>query len=588
MDVKNNIVALLQPLASPGNDLPINNKPGFEKKDNFSDVLEEATTKVNEAKDNAENKTSKGKDNAEAEENSQASEVSKETKSSEQKETNDRNNENVSDTKETDDRNYENVSDTKETDDRNYENVSDTKETDDRNYENISDTTETPSAQENPSATQKPTETKAPITTEKTENTQDDIVQQLQTLGLEPEEIQAFLNLFQANDTGVASDDFLEALESQLNLIQKTTEGGKLPLGITENSNLSSLKAREKLAADYLRSVGVENKEAANLARNMIQVKTGETNSFDQITDETKTTSSYKSLEALLGFLKQPKQTDVVKTDKVSKLEKAALTQQVRTDEKLKTASRLEAKSIETAGLAAPRIQTQIPSQDPLAKIFEQVQFQVDSTEEGGLKPIQPGFQNFGDNGPSLDLGTPKNSVEFMIQNSAKITENFSSALNEAKSTTASKALPNGVSEKNVVDQVVQKFTIKGTDNDNEIKIKLDPPALGKVRMNINTSGDSVKTTIIVENQGVKQAIEANLNQIKDSFTNQGMKIESFEVMVGGERGFKEKRDSHSQGSNFANSNRSERFDQEPLESNLVGAYSSRYDIKAGGVSVIV
>ena len=106
--------------------------------------------------------------------------------------------------------------------------------------------------------------------------------------------------------------------------------------------------------------------------------------------------------------------------------------------------------------------------------------------------------------------------------------------------------------------------------------------------MNINTSGDSVKTTIIVENQGVKQAIEANLNQIKDSFTNQGMKIESFEVMVGGERGFKEKRDSHSQGSNFANSNRSERFDQEPLESNLVGAYSSRYDIKAGGVSVIV
>ena len=67
MDVKNNIVALLQPLASPGTDLPINKKPEFEKEDSFSNILEEATTKVNEAKDKAESQSSKDKENAQAE-----------------------------------------------------------------------------------------------------------------------------------------------------------------------------------------------------------------------------------------------------------------------------------------------------------------------------------------------------------------------------------------------------------------------------------------------------------------------------------------------------------------------------------------
>jgi len=543
VDVKNNIVALLQPIAPAGTDFAIDKKPGFDEENSFSNILEEATTKVKQAEEKGESQNSDDKKSSQKEEKTPTSEASKETKDLDQKQTKDQEPQTVNSTKESSDSANESTSTQKTT---------------------------TPVAQSTDvSGTD--------------ENAQNAIVQQLQALGLEPEQIKTFLNLFNVNETTEVSNDFLEALDAQINLFQKTSSTETLQTNPIENSNLSSLKARESLAADFLRNAGIENKEAENLARKMVQVKTGETVSLDNLVSDTETASSDNSLDALVGFLKETTQKNIANKDQIVKLEKASTTQQTKQSENLTATLKTEAQSMDNAEIATPRIQ----SQDPLAKLFDQVQFQTASTEEGGLKPIMSGFQNPADNGPFMDLTNAKTSSEFMIQNAGKINENFSSALNEAKAAANSKGLPNGVSEKAVVEQVVQKFSIKGTDNQNEIKIKLDPPALGTVRMNINTSGDSVKTTIIAENQAVKQAIETNLNQLKDSFTNQGMKIESFEVLVGGEPGFKENRQSHSQGENFGNSNRTG-YEQDPVETNLAGAYPSRYDVSAGGVSVIV
>jgi len=520
VDVKNNIVALLQPLAPAGTNSTVDNKPGFDEESSFSNVLEEATTKVKQAEEKAKSRSDGEKKSSQTEEKSQTVNSSKESSNS----------------------------------------------------------------PKDSIATEQTNPTNSTEVNVNAENAEETVVQQLQALGLEPEQIETFINLFNVNENTEVSNDFLEALDTQLNLFQKTSDGETLPAAPVENPNLSSLKAREKLAADFLKSVGIENKEASDLARKMIQIKTGETVSSVDVATATEASSSDNSLEALLGFLKEPVQKEISNKEQIVKLEKASTTQQAKQSENLTAAIKAAGAQVtENAEITVPRIQTQ----DPVAKLFEQVQFQTASTEEGGLNPIMVGFQNPADNGPFMDLTNAKTSPEFVIQNAAKVNENFSSALNEAKATANSKVLPNGVSEKNVVDQVVQKFSIKGTDNQNEIKIKLDPPALGTVRMNINTSGDSVKTTIIAENQAVKQAIETNLNQLKDSFTNQGLKIESFEVMVGGEPGFKENRQSQSQGGNFGNSNKTE-FEQEEIEANLAGAYPSRYDVSPGGVSVIV
>jgi flagellar hook-length control protein FliK len=88
--------------------------------------------------------------------------------------------------------------------------------------------------------------------------------------------------------------------------------------------------------------------------------------------------------------------------------------------------------------------------------------------------------------------------------------------------------------DKPITAQIIEKFTLRGFGNQREVHIKLDPPSLGTVRMNVSTSGESVRATIIAENHVVKSIIENNLSQLKDSITHQGVKIDSFNVLVGG------------------------------------------------------
>ena len=88
--------------------------------------------------------------------------------------------------------------------------------------------------------------------------------------------------------------------------------------------------------------------------------------------------------------------------------------------------------------------------------------------------------------------------------------------------------------DKPITAQIIEKFTLRGSGNHREVHIKLDPPSLGTIRMNVSSNGESVRATIIAENHVVKSIIENNLSQLKDSFTHQGVKIDSFSVLVGG------------------------------------------------------
>ena len=86
-----------------------------------------------------------------------------------------------------------------------------------------------------------------------------------------------------------------------------------------------------------------------------------------------------------------------------------------------------------------------------------------------------------------------------------------------------------------VIDQIINRLSIRSNGSQSEVKIQLDPPSLGRVRMNIITSGDGVRTVIVAENQAVKQVIENNLSQLRDSMAGQGLKIDGFSVLVGGD-----------------------------------------------------
>ncbi len=126
-----------------------------------------------------------------------------------------------------------------------------------------------------------------------------------------------------------------------------------------------------------------------------------------------------------------------------------------------------------------------------------------------------------------LAEGTPGQAPAAVADAAAKGVEFVKPAVTETYNGRASMDKP-------ITAQIIEKFTLRGFGNQREVFIKLDPPSLGTVRMNVSTSGETVRATIIAENPVVKSIIENNLSQLKDSITHQGVKIDSFNVLVGG------------------------------------------------------
>ena len=117
------------------------------------------------------------------------------------------------------------------------------------------------------------------------------------------------------------------------------------------------------------------------------------------------------------------------------------------------------------------------------------------------------------------------------------VNEASSRAPEAARANPPQNLTPRGLVEKPVAQQIIDKFSIRGAGHQKEIFIKLEPPSLGTVRMNVSTAGETVKTTLVAENHVVKQTIESNLSQLKDALGNQGIKVDSFTVLVGGNPG---------------------------------------------------
>ena len=128
--------------------------------------------------------------------------------------------------------------------------------------------------------------------------------------------------------------------------------------------------------------------------------------------------------------------------------------------------------------------------------------------------------------GPDLQVQPPPSNPDNVI----KVTQANKPVLPE-------KLIARGASETKILNQIVNKLNVRTSGAQNEVHVKLDPPSLGTVRLNISTVGDSVRTVIIAENHAVKQTIENNFNQLRDAMSDQGLKVDSFSVTVGGESG---------------------------------------------------
>jgi len=96
---------------------------------------------------------------------------------------------------------------------------------------------------------------------------------------------------------------------------------------------------------------------------------------------------------------------------------------------------------------------------------------------------------------------------------------------------------PHEVFERSVMHQVVSKASLISKDGKNEMLIHLDPPSLGSIKIQISVRGENVTAKLVADNHVARDILQQNLPQLKNTFTQHGLKIDQMSVNVGNDPG---------------------------------------------------
>lgn len=84
----------------------------------------------------------------------------------------------------------------------------------------------------------------------------------------------------------------------------------------------------------------------------------------------------------------------------------------------------------------------------------------------------------------------------------------------------------------NIVRQISEEIRIAVRPDTTSIEMQLNPENLGKVTLHLSSRDGAVSAQFVAQNQAVKEAIEGQLVQLRETLGNQGVKVESIEVTV--------------------------------------------------------
>ena len=342
----------------------------------------------------------------------------------------------------------------------------------------------------------------------------DRIVNALESLGLDEKQINALLSILDQEGPPV--------LQGLLQALVQTIENSKTPVNTETQQQalhqiLSNLGKQELRTLDFLTQAGLTEVEAKNLLGKLQALKESSGQKVLQQAEQqglllenqsnkgdAKTES--KGVGAKPGFLKQ--------FDVPENRQGQGLTQS--SDAQKPSATKiLQSPLEEIVSEVKPGMKEIVPEIKPGNILLQ------------STGPASAGLQKALETGGKPKVEMLVQQVNLAADNPAKTSETFripSAEVITARTTQASR----------VMHQIINQANFKPGSVQNEIQIRLDPPSLGTVRINVSTIGDSIRTLIVAENQSVKQIIESNFQQLRDSMSGQGLKVESFSVLVGG------------------------------------------------------
>jgi flagellar hook-length control protein FliK len=344
----------------------------------------------------------------------------------------------------------------------------------------------------------------------------------LNELGIDQEQFQALLeHLGLKGDVNI--DSLLQSLTQGLS--QNGIAVGKDIDTLSQSELLARLQQHEGEAINLLKKAGLTDDLAKNLLDHLNLKKDIQTQQ-EAISTEKVTLKTTEQSETSKNRGQQEKgnETNVPVQVKENSIKA----------EKLDRAASID-KLPETPKVSeAPRITPPEPLRSKGAQSSNNLsQLLNDNNAQATLLQTNAGK----DAGSVKGLDSAKVAPDLQVQAPTAAADNLIKAVESSKSVLPEKLIARGATETKIISQIVNKLSTRGGGAQNEVQIRLDPPSLGTVRLNIITVGDSVRTMIIAENHAVKQTIENNFNQLRDAMSEQGLKVDSFSVTVGGESG---------------------------------------------------
>ncbi len=86
-----------------------------------------------------------------------------------------------------------------------------------------------------------------------------------------------------------------------------------------------------------------------------------------------------------------------------------------------------------------------------------------------------------------------------------------------------------------IFSQVVENAKINWKENGGEIRISLNPPDLGNLRIKLVVEGDRVNALIFAQNSEVGEMLGSQTADLRQSFLQQGLHLDDISVAVGGD-----------------------------------------------------
>lgn len=83
-----------------------------------------------------------------------------------------------------------------------------------------------------------------------------------------------------------------------------------------------------------------------------------------------------------------------------------------------------------------------------------------------------------------------------------------------------------------IVNQLIDEIKVNIHDEQTTLSVTLNPETLGHVNITVENNGGALTAKIVAETEAAKNAIEANLETLKETFNNQEIKVEAVEVTV--------------------------------------------------------